>query len=151
VTAALASEDGSSLYTASKDGSITQFSLRTGAALQTFTKVRTSTATKDRKGKKRADGNVEGHTDEVWALALSSDGRTLASGGKDRRVGVWDVESSSGKEGETGKWRAGYGGHRDGITARITFCFVESGMGGANGETGDGVQKRDGHVVYGLA
>jgi ribosomal RNA-processing protein 9 len=115
VTAALASEDGTALYTASKDGSIIHFSLRTGACVQTFVKVRTPSG--DRKGKRRADTSVQGHTDEVWALALSADGRTLASGGKDRLVGVWNV-GEVGPDGRgTGKWRASFGGHRDSITA----------------------------------
>lgn len=35
---------------------------------------------------------MKGHMDEVLALALSSDGKYLASGGKDRRVCVWDAE-----------------------------------------------------------
>ncbi|KAJ3553724.1 hypothetical protein NM688_g3459 [Phlebia brevispora] len=33
--------------------------------------------------------------DEVWALAVTPDGRYLASGGKDMRVGVWDVEKDA--------------------------------------------------------
>jgi hypothetical protein len=116
VTAAVVSEDGSALYTASKDGSITHFSLRTGACLQTIVKVRLPAG--DRKGKRRADTSIEGHVDEIWTLALSGDGRTLASGGKDKVVGVWEVgEVDSNGKGK-GKWRAGFGGHRDGITVR---------------------------------
>ena len=61
------------------------------------------------KGKAKADpSDLEGHTDEIWALALSPDGRLLASGGKDRRIGVWDVNED--------KWVKGFSGHRDSIS-----------------------------------
>lgn len=53
---------------------------------------------------------MKGHTDEVLALAVSGDGRYLASAGKDRRVGVWDVEKA--------EWVKGFGGHRDTISVR---------------------------------
>ena len=53
---------------------------------------------------------MQGHTDEVWALAISPDGRHLASGGKDRIVGVWDVDKD--------EWVKGFTGHRDHISVR---------------------------------
>lgn len=53
---------------------------------------------------------MRGHTDEVWALAISPDGQYLASGGKDRLVGVWDVEKD--------EWVKGFTGHRDHISVR---------------------------------
>ena len=59
------------------------------------------------KGKGR---DMHGHTDQVWALAISPDGRYLASGGKDRLVGVWDVEKD--------EWVKGFTGHRDHISVR---------------------------------
>lgn len=65
------------------------------------------------KGKQKARrGDVSGHTDEVLALALSGDGKYLASGGKDRKVGVWDVER--------GEWVKGFGGHKDTISVSST-------------------------------
>lgn len=63
---------------------------------------------------------MQGHTDEVLSLALSEGARYLASGGKDRRVGVWDVEK--------GEWVKGFGGHRDTISvcilSRRTFLIL---------------------------
>ncbi|KAK4691331.1 ribosomal RNA-processing protein 9, partial [Phenoliferia sp. Uapishka_3] len=66
-----------------------------------------------KKGKERGF-DAGGHTDEVLCLALSADGKVLASGGKDKSVGVWDVS------GEKGKWLRGLGGHKDRV-ASITF------------------------------
>ena len=55
-----------------------------------------------------ANGEVQGHTDEVLALAVSPDGKYLASGGRDRIVCIWDTE--------TNKWLKGFSGHRDTIS-----------------------------------
>ena len=85
---------------------IIKWDLHTGKQAHTFHKLRADKG----KGKSRdtGAGELQGHTDEVWALALSPDGRYLASGGKDRRVGVWDVEKDA--------WVKGFGGHRDCIS-----------------------------------
>ena len=106
MTAAVASEDAKSLYTAGKEGSIVKWDLRTGKKLVTAHKQRSV------KGKQKA--NPDGHTDEIWTLALSSDGKYLASGGKDRVVGVWDVENTEGIS-----WVKGFTGHRDSISVRV--------------------------------
>lgn len=107
VTTAVASEDGQSLYTAGKEGSIIKWDLRTGKKLSTAYKQKSA------KGKQKADPN--GHTDEIWTLALSSDGKYLASGGKDRVVGIWNVENQDGIS-----WVKGFTGHRDSISVRTT-------------------------------
>ena len=96
------------MYTSGKDGCIIKWDMYTGKKVHTFYKVRPP---KDVKGKGKAMvdiADVEGHTDEVWALALSPDGRLLVSGGKDRRIGVWDVEKN--------EWVKGFSGHRDSIS-----------------------------------
>lgn len=72
------------------------------------------------KGKSKAE-EVGGHTDEVLALALSHDGSTLASGGKDKVIGVWNVE------GEGGKWKRGLGGHKDKVAvSSVSIHLVRS-------------------------
>ena len=113
VTCAVSSEDGKYLFTAGKEGSIIKWNLSDGKKLATFYKCRGNNAVmvlKRNKGKGKAHGlpEVNGHTDEVLTLAISSDGKYLASGGKDRRVGVWDVD--------TGEWVKGFTGHRDTIS-----------------------------------
>ena len=103
VTTAVASDDGKFLYTAGKEGSIAKWDLRTGKRLATVHKKKLM------KGKQKE--YPDGHTDEIWTLALSSDGKYLASGGKDRVIGVWDVENADGIS-----WVKGFTGHRDSIS-----------------------------------
>ena len=110
VTSAVASESGDFLYTAGKEGSIIKWDLKNGAKQKTIFKIRP-----DVKGKGKAvpDVSLPGHTDEILALALSSDGKYVASAGKDRRVCVWDAE--------TGEWIKsfiGHLGHKDSISVR---------------------------------
>ncbi|BGP16566.1 hypothetical protein JCM10213_000522 [Rhodosporidiobolus nylandii] len=51
----------------------------------------------------------EGHTDEILDLAISNDGKILASAGRDKVIGCWDVS------GEGGEWLRGLGGHKDAV------------------------------------
>ena len=48
---------------------------------------------------------LEGHTDEVWGVAISGDGKRATSGSKDRTVHTSDLE--------TGKCVAIFEGHTD--------------------------------------
>ena len=72
-----------------------------------------------RKGKGRGivGADVEGHVDEVLALAISSDGRYLVSGGRDRRILVWDVKED--------KFVKAFEGHKDAITVRYYWALVQ--------------------------
>ena len=51
---------------------------------------------------------LEGHTDDVLSIAFLSDGRTLASGSRDRTIRLWDVG--------TGDLKQTLEGHRQGVT-----------------------------------
>ena len=112
VTAATAPESCRYLYTAGKEGSIIRWDLHTGKLLNTFHKCRPHSSSM--KGKETATGDkseVKGHTAELLALAISSDGRYLVSAGKDRRIGVWDAEKP--------EWIRGFSGplcHRDTVS-----------------------------------
>ncbi|KAJ7622809.1 WD40-repeat-containing domain protein, partial [Mycena polygramma] len=117
VTSAVAAESGKYLFTSGKEGSINKWDLVSGKKLATFHKVRPLPGTSAKKGKANGfpDPAVQGHTDEVLALALSGDGKYLASAGKDRRLGIWDAE--------VGVWLKGFvgqSGHKDLISA-LTF------------------------------
>lgn len=82
--------------------------MHSGSRLATFPKLRPGGG----KGKEKAtNAETPGHSDEVLTLALSDDGRYLASAGKDRKVCIWDAEK--------GKWVRGFGGHRDTISVRV--------------------------------
>lgn len=122
VTSVAISDDGSVLFTAGKEGSIMRWNILNGKRIAAFPKVRPGLSSADRKGKGKmtagahAANEIQGHTDEVLALALTSDGKYLASGGRDRRLGVWDVAKN--------EWVRSFGGHRDVISVSpiIPFC-----------------------------
>ncbi|KAF7298181.1 WD-REPEATS-REGION domain-containing protein [Mycena chlorophos] len=116
VTSAVASESGKHLFTSGKEGHIIKWDLSSGKKIATFYKVQPP-ATSNGKGKQKSTlhTSVEGHTDSVLDLALSSDGKYLASAGKDRRIGVWDAEK--------GAWMTGFigqNGHKD-VVSSLAF------------------------------
>ncbi|KAJ2914602.1 hypothetical protein MD484_g5848, partial [Candolleomyces efflorescens] len=114
VTSSVASESAKYLFTAGKEGSIIKWDLSSGKKLATFYKIRPASKGKG-KAKEVADASVKGHTDEVYSLAISGDGKLLASAGADRRVGIWDVE-----KGEWIKGFSGHLGHKD-VVSNVAF------------------------------
>lgn len=117
---------GSHLYTASKDGSLSKWSLSftspdsspetsTSAVKQLSYKPKTVALSLKAKAKKRkerkqirpgTEGDV-GHTDAILSLDISSDGTILASAGADRVLGAWNVKD------EACEWIKGLKGHKD--------------------------------------
>ncbi|ORY81766.1 WD40-repeat-containing domain protein [Leucosporidium creatinivorum] len=137
ITSATITPSGHWLYTASKDGSIIKWDLRSifspSSSSSSTSKeaprivkahyfpkrtpekaLRNPELKKALEEKGKAKELAEGHEDEVLCLAVSEDGKVLASGGRDKVVGVWDVE------GEKGRWLRGLGGHKDRV-ASIAF------------------------------
>ncbi|KAI9495493.1 WD40-repeat-containing domain protein [Zychaea mexicana] len=80
VTSVVFSESGSILYTASKDGSIVKWDMKTFKKLHTFP------------GGRKGVKEYVGHTDHILCMAMSSDGEYLATGGRDRIINVWSVQ-----------------------------------------------------------
>ncbi|CDS03249.1 hypothetical protein LRAMOSA00651 [Lichtheimia ramosa] len=82
VTAVALAENGSVFYTASKDCSIIKWNAKTLEKLHVFPG-----------GQKNAK-EFEGHTDIIFALAISSNGEYLASGGRDKKINIWSVKDN---------------------------------------------------------
>lgn len=62
-------------------------------------------------------GQEEGHQGSILSLAVSSDGKFLVTGGKDKRVGVWSLDTT-GKDSSSSsaRWVKGLMGHKDSIS-----------------------------------
>jgi len=141
VTSAVASHDGQWLYTASKDGGIIKYDLRAisssspstssqpapritrvaqvGKTLSASEKRKPQPAKKGDKGKGKE--TTEGHSDEILDLAISHDGLVLASAGRDKILGCWNVE------GDGLKWSRGLAGHKDklAVSPKSLLCSKE--------------------------
>ncbi|KAA8498077.1 U3 snoRNP-associated protein-like YAOH [Porphyridium purpureum] len=100
------SEDESRAVTGSKDKSLVLWDTETQSVLQVMHGAYASSRAKKT--------NQSGNTKDVLAVAMTEDGRTIASGGRDRVVRIWDARaggSSCGGQVEQLK------GHRGAVTA----------------------------------
>ena len=132
MTSAVLSHDASRVYMAGKEGGVSCSDITSGKQLSYAPKLRSQgSAPRKNGGKGKGKGKVpvnelNGHSDEVLALALSGDGKYLASGGKDRRVGVWDVSDDNKTLDDNNRaglvWVKGFGGHKD----TISVCPITS-------------------------
>jgi len=94
VTSAVTLSSSEFLYTSGKEGSIIKWHLPTGKRLTILHKAPKSKSKDKSSHSTTVSAPAEtGHTDEVLALALSSDGKYLVSGGRDRRLIVWDADT----------------------------------------------------------
>ena len=96
VTAVALAPDERTVYSVSKDGSIQQIDVETGAR-QRFAQPQAGGAQEEAAGGGGADwvkrGPRQSGRTSLLAAAVSSDGRYLAVGGGDKRVHVWDARS----------------------------------------------------------
>ncbi|KAI7945135.1 hypothetical protein MJO28_010830 [Puccinia striiformis f. sp. tritici] len=60
-------------------------------------------------------GTQDGHIGEVLTIDITEDETILASGGKDKLIGVWDLTDS-----QSSKWKTGLRGHKD-VISSISF------------------------------
>lgn len=90
VTAVALSEDDSRGFSASKDGNILHWDVESGKSEKyqwpSEDVIRSH-------GVKDPQGSAKKHSRNVLALAVSSDGRYLATGGLDRHVHLWDTRT----------------------------------------------------------
>ncbi|XP_027085767.2 U3 snoRNP-associated protein-like EMB2271 [Coffea arabica] len=90
VTAVALSEDDLRGFSASKDGSILHWDVDSG---KTEKYTWPTDEVLKAHGAKDPQGQATKHSKHVLALAVSSDGRYLASGGLDRHVHLWDIRT----------------------------------------------------------
>eukprot|EP00112_Aurelia_sp_Birch-Aquarium-sp1_P016129 Seg363.12 transcript_id=Seg363.12/GoldUCD/mRNA.D3Y31 product="U3 small nucleolar RNA-interacting protein 2" protein_id=Seg363.12/GoldUCD/D3Y31 len=84
VTCLVISQDGNFVYSGSKDGSIIKWCLKSGK--------KEFKILGDRKSKSKDEqGSAKGHKGDVLCLAASTDGKYLASGGKEKGINVWNA------------------------------------------------------------
>jgi len=101
VTCVALSADDSTAYSGSKDGSIIKWDIKAGTKLHTVKRVPKASNRMERR-------EVKGHSRAVLCVAVSTDGKLLATGGDDQCLLVWDTE--------TFEVKFRLYGHRDSIT-----------------------------------
>ena len=85
----------------------------------------------------RCGERLAGHTDIVWGMNFSADGKTLASGGDDRTAIVWDVASGDTCARRSGATPGGYSASPSALTVGRLYT------GGLDGTVdGVGAQRR---------
>lgn len=90
VTALALSDDDSRGFSASKDGNIVHWDVESG---KTEKYAWPTDQVLKSHGLKDPQGRATKHSKHILALAVSSDGRYLASGGHDRHVHLWDTRT----------------------------------------------------------
>ncbi|KAJ1861363.1 pre-rRNA processing protein [Coemansia sp. RSA 2703] len=102
VTCVALTPDGRFVYSGSKDGSLIKWQRDTGKVLKMFP---------GQKKKNPPPDYNRGHWDHILCIAVSSDGRYVATGGRDRRIHIWSVADD--------KHLAAFHQHKDAITGLV--------------------------------
>ena len=100
------SHDEQSAWTGSKDCSIIRWDLETGKRMSRYQGGPITKSDRKRDGGKSIHSS--GHSDEVLAVACTTDGRYLASGGRDATIRLWDTR--------TDQLLDTFKGHRDAVS-----------------------------------
>ncbi|KAJ2744311.1 pre-rRNA processing protein [Coemansia sp. BCRC 34301] len=83
VTCVSITPNGQFVYSGSKDGSLIKWQRETGQKLKVFA---------GQKKKNPAPNHNLGHCDHILSIAISSDSKYVATGGRDRRIHIWSVD-----------------------------------------------------------
>ncbi|CAG8473665.1 8460_t:CDS:2 [Ambispora gerdemannii] len=83
VTCVATTDSAQFFYTGSKDGTVKKWDIKTGKKLHVFP------------GGRKELKEYDGHNNVVLALAVSSDGKYLASGGADKKINIWSVQDNT--------------------------------------------------------
>ena len=79
---ACVAQHAANFYTGSKDGVIEKWSIKDNKPVRLV-----------RIDRQRNKNDLSGHLDDVLSLAISGDGKFLATAGKDKRICIWDTAS----------------------------------------------------------
>uniref|UniRef100_A0A7N4NMH3 U3 small nucleolar RNA-interacting protein 2 n=1 Tax=Sarcophilus harrisii TaxID=9305 RepID=A0A7N4NMH3_SARHA len=80
ITCLVITPDNSAIFSGAKDCTIIKWGVESGKKLHQIQRV-----------KKGAEGQPPGHADHVLCMAISSDGKYLASGDKNKLILIWDA------------------------------------------------------------
>ncbi|XP_074054187.1 U3 small nucleolar RNA-interacting protein 2 [Macrotis lagotis] len=97
ITCLVITPDNSAIFSGAKDCTIIKWSVESGKKLHQIQRV-----------KKGAEGQPPGHVDHILCMAISSDGKYLATGDKNKLILIWDVD--------TCRHLFTFTGHRDAVS-----------------------------------
>jgi len=119
------SHDEKSAWTGSKDCSIIRWDVETGKRVSKYAGGHITRA--DRKKDNGKSIHAAGHSNEVLAITCTTDGKYVASGGRDSTIRLWDVRSN--------ELIDTFKGHRDIISALAFQKYTHTLFSGSHDRT----------------